>query len=74
MGGKLGMMLARTGLDTVLRHARTDEKSAGLVRGAGRPARARTRQEATQDVDAILLGVHWPRVHDALHEAGERGQ
>jgi predicted dinucleotide-binding enzyme len=71
MGGKLGTILARAGHHVVFSYARSNEKLAGLATEAGRTARAGTPREAAQDADALLLAVHWLRMDDVLHQAGD---
>jgi len=71
MGGKLGTIFARAGHEVVFSYARRQAKLEELAREAGRPARAATPAEAAQDADALLLAVHWSRVDDVLHQAGD---
>lgn len=71
MGGKLGTLFARAGHDVVFSYARTRKKLEGLVREAGRNARAGTPGDAVQEADAVLLAVHWSRVPDVLRQAGD---
>jgi hypothetical protein len=71
MGAKLGTILARAGHDVVFSYARTHDKLAELAKEAGGTARAGTPREAAQDADALLLAVHWLRVDDVLHQAGD---
>lgn len=70
MGGKLGTIFARAGHDVVFSYARSQKKLVKLARDAGQNARAGTPAEAAQDADALLLAVHWSRVDDVLHQAG----
>jgi predicted dinucleotide-binding enzyme len=71
MGGKLGTIFARAGHDVVFSYSRSRKKLEGLARGAGGTARAGTPREAAQDADLLLLAVHWSRVDDVLHQAGD---
>ena len=71
MGGKLGTIFARAGHDVVFSYSRKPEKLKQLARDAGGNARAGTPSEAAQDVDALLLAVHWSRVDDVLKQAGD---
>lgn len=70
MGGKLGTIFARAGHDVVFSYARSQKKLVKLARDAGQNVRAGTPAEAAQDADALLLAVHWSRVDDVLHQAG----
>ena len=47
----------------------TDAKLKALAREA--KARAGTPREAAEGADALLLAVHWSRVDDVLHAAGD---
>jgi predicted dinucleotide-binding enzyme len=71
MGGKLGTIFARAGHEVVFSYARHKEKLEGLARDAGGRARAGTPREAAQGADALLLAVHWSRMEDVLHQAGD---
>jgi len=71
MGGKLGTLFARAGHDVVFSYSRSADKLERLARDAGERARAGTPREAAQNADALLLAVHWSRVDDVLHQAGE---
>ena len=71
MGGKLGTILARAGHEVVFSYARRTEKLKTLAREARGKARAGTPREAAQDADAVLLAVHWLRIDDVLHQAGD---
>ena len=71
MGGKLGTIFARAGHDVVFSYARSRRKLETLARDAGENARAGTPLEAAQRADALLLAVHWSRMDDVLHQAGE---
>ena len=42
-----------------------------LAREANGNARAGTPAEAAQNADAILLAVHWSRMDDVVHQAGD---
>jgi 8-hydroxy-5-deazaflavin:NADPH oxidoreductase len=70
MGGKLGTILARAGHDVAFSYSRSQKKLDTLAREAGGKARAGTPREAAQDADALLLAVHWSRMHDILQQAG----
>src|SRR2546427_9663186 len=70
MGGKLGTIFARAGHEVVFSYARSEKKLKRLARGAGGNARPGTPREAAQDAEAVLLAVHWLRVHDVLKQAG----
>jgi 8-hydroxy-5-deazaflavin:NADPH oxidoreductase len=71
MGGKFGTIFARAGHEVVFSYARRKEKLETLARDAGRTARAGTPAEAVRTADALLLAVHWTRVDDVLHQAGD---
>src|SRR3954452_10846634 len=71
MGGKLGTIFARAGHEVVFSYARSEQKLMGLVRDAGRHARAGTPHDAAQEADAVLLAVHWSRFEDVLQQAGD---
>jgi len=42
-----------------------------LAKDAKRNTRVGTPREAVQDADALLLAVHWSRIDDVLHQAGD---
>jgi predicted dinucleotide-binding enzyme len=71
MGGKLGTILARAGHEVVFSYARSEQKLTRLAREAKGRARPGTPREAAQGADAVLLAVHWSRIDDVLHQAGE---
>ena len=71
MGGKLGTLFARAGHEVVFSYARSKGKLQQLARDAHATARAGTPREAVQDVDAVLLAVHWSRLDDVLGQAGD---
>jgi hypothetical protein len=71
MGGKLGTIFARAGHEVVFSYARHKEKLERLARDAGGKARAGTPREAAEEADALLLAVHWSRVEEVLHQAGD---
>jgi hypothetical protein len=71
MGGKLGTLFARAGHDVVFSYARSVKKLEKLARDAGRNARPGTPEDAARDADALLLAVHWSRLGDVLHQAGD---
>lgn len=71
MGAKLGTLFARAGHEVVFSYARSEEKLNRLARDAGSKTRAGTPREAAQEADALLLAVHWSRVEDVLHQAGD---
>lgn len=71
MGAKLGTVFARAGHDVTFSYARSKEKLNKLARDAGAKARAGTPHEAAQDAEALILAVHWSRVDDVLHQAGD---
>lgn len=71
MGGKLGTIFARSGHEVVFSYARSPDKIQGLARGAGGSARAGTPRDAVEGADAVLLAVHWSRMEDVLHQAGD---
>jgi hypothetical protein len=70
MGGKLGIIFARTGHDVVFSYARSNAKLKKLAREAQGNARAGTPAEAAKDADVLLLAVHWSRIDDVLKQAG----
>jgi 8-hydroxy-5-deazaflavin:NADPH oxidoreductase len=71
MGGKLGTILARAGHEVVFSYARSEQKLKKLARDAKGKARAGTPREAAKEADALLLAVHWSRIDDVLHQAGD---
>jgi predicted dinucleotide-binding enzyme len=71
MGGKLGTLFARAGHEVVFSYARSKAKLERLARDARGKASAGTPREAVADSDAVLLAVHWSRVHDVLKQAGD---
>ena len=71
MGGKLGTLFARAGHEVVFSYARSEKKLKKLAREAQGNARAGTPVEAARDADALLLAVHWSRVNEVLHQAGD---
>ncbi len=71
MGSKLGTIFARAGHGVVFSYARSPDKLQGLARDAGSNARAGTPREAAKEADAVVLAVHWSRVGDVLHQAGD---
>lgn len=71
MGGKLGTIFARAGHEVVFSYARDRRKLEGLARAGGANARAGTPAEAVNDADAVLLAIHWSRLDDVLHQAGD---
>jgi len=71
MGGKLGTIFARAGHEVVFSYARRQQKLKKLAGDARGKARAGTPREAAQDADALLLAVHWLRIDDVLHQAGD---
>ena len=71
MGGKLGTLFARAGHEVVFSYSRSEKKLSALAREAGKNARPGTPAEAARDADAILVAVHWSRLDDVLHRAGD---
>ena len=71
MGGKLGAILVRAGHEVVFSYARSAEKLKRLAKNANGNARGGTPREAAQNADAVLLAVHWLRIDDVLHQAGD---
>jgi len=71
MGGKLGTIFARAGHEVVFSYSRSKAKLEKLARDSGGQARAGSPAEAARDADALLLAVHWSRVDDVLHKAGD---
>ena len=71
MGAKLGTIFARAGHEVVFSYARSGQKLKKLARDAKGNARAGTPAEAAHDAEALLLAVHWSRVDDVLHQAGD---
>ena len=71
MGGKLGTLFARAGHEVVFSYSHSREKLKKLARDAGGKARSGTPAEAAQDANALLLAVHWSRIDDVLHQAGD---
>jgi predicted dinucleotide-binding enzyme len=71
MGAKLGTLFARAGHEVVFSYSRSEKKLAKLARDAGPRACAGTPREAARGADALLLAVHWSRLHDVLGQAGD---
>src|SRR5712692_4556357 len=71
MGGKLGTIFARAGHEVVFSYARSEGKLKRLAREAKGKARHGTPREAAQEVDALLLAVHWSRIDDVLNQTGD---
>src|SRR2546422_11390850 len=71
MGGKLGTIWARAGHEVVFSYARSEQKLKKLAREAQGNAKEGTPGEAAREADALLLAVHWSRVDDVLHQAGD---
>jgi predicted dinucleotide-binding enzyme len=71
MGSKLGTIFARAGHAVVFSYAHSNEKLTKLARDAGGNARAGTPAEAAKQSDVLLLAVHWSRIDDVLHQAGD---
>jgi hypothetical protein len=71
VGAKLGTLFARAGHDVVFSYARSFDKLKRLARKAGSKARAGTPAVAARNADAVLLAVHWSRMEDVLHQAGD---
>src|SRR5256712_4326936 len=71
MGAKLGTIWARAGHEVVFSYARSEQKLKKLAREAQGNARAGTPGEAAREADALLLAVHWSRIDDVLHQAGD---
>jgi predicted dinucleotide-binding enzyme len=71
MGAKLGTIFARAGHDVAFSYSHRKEKLEALARDAGHGARAADPREAAERSDVLLLAVHWSRVDDVLHRAGD---
>src|SRR5262245_44337514 len=71
MGSKLGTLFARAGHDVVFSYSHRFDKLEKLARKAGKNARPGTPAVAARDADAVLLAVHWSRIEDVLHQAGD---
>jgi len=71
MGAKLGTIWARAGHAVVFSYSHSEHKLEKLARAAGKKTRAGTPADAAQQADALLLAVHWSRVDDVLHQAGD---
>jgi predicted dinucleotide-binding enzyme len=71
MGSKLGTLFARAGHEVVFSYSHSRRKLETLASDAGPNARAGTPREAAHDADALLLAVHWSRIDDVLHQAGD---
>jgi 8-hydroxy-5-deazaflavin:NADPH oxidoreductase len=71
MGGKLGTFFAYAGHDVVFSYARHQDSLEQLAKRAGATARAGTPHDAAHNADALLLAVHWLRVDEVLHQAGD---
>lgn len=69
MGGKLGTLFGRAG--HAFNCARNNDKVKKLAREAQGNARADTPREAAHEADSVLLAVHWSRMGDVLHQAGD---
>jgi 8-hydroxy-5-deazaflavin:NADPH oxidoreductase len=70
MGGKLGTIFARAGHEVVFSYARSEQKLKTLARNAKGNATHGTPREAALEADAVVLAVHWSRMHDVLNQAG----
>ena len=72
MGGKLGTLFARAGHEVVFSYSHSKRKLERLAREARgrRKAKAGTPAEAAGHADVLMLAVHWSRVDDVLHQAG----
>ena len=70
MGGKLGTLFARAGHQVIFSYSHSKRKLEKLAREARGKARAGTPAEAAGESDVLLLAVHWSRVDDVLHQAG----
>lgn len=71
MGAKLGTVFASAGHVVTFSYARSEAKLQRLAREARHGARAGTPEEAVSGADAVLLAVHWSRMDDVLHQAGD---
>jgi len=71
MGGKLGTLFARAGHEVVFSYARSERKLQRLARQARGNARADSVSAAAAAAEALLLAVHWSRVPEVLHQAGD---
>src|SRR5436853_1835129 len=71
MGRKLGTLFARAGHDVVFSYARSQGKLRRLAREAKGNARAGSPREAAEGAEALLLAIHWLRLDDVLHQAGD---
>jgi 8-hydroxy-5-deazaflavin:NADPH oxidoreductase len=71
MGGKLGTLFARAGHEVVFSYASRREKLKKVADEADANARAGTPHEAVQNADVVLVAVHWSRIEDVLHQAGD---
>ena len=71
MGGKLGIILARSGHQVVFSYSHSESKLKRLARDAGKNASAGTPAVAAHEADALVLAVHWSRVNDVLKQAGD---
>ena len=70
MGGKLGTLFARAGHQVIFSYSHSKRKLDKLAREARGKTRAGTPAEAAGESDVLLLAVHWSRVDDVLHQAG----
>lgn len=71
MGAKLGTIFARAGHKVVFSYSHSRKKLERLAHDAGKNARSGPPSDAAQEADALLLAVHWSRVDDVLHLAGD---
>jgi hypothetical protein len=71
MGAKLGAIFARAGHEVVFSYARSEQKLKRLAKDAKNDARSGTPREAAQEANAVFLAVHWSRIDDVLHQAGD---
>lgn len=69
MGAKLGRIWAACGHNVKFAYTRDPAKLARLAQDAG--GAAGSVAEAVDGADAVLLAVHWSRIHDVLDQAGE---
>lgn len=71
MGGKLGVLWAKSGHQITFSYSRQQDKLVQLARRAGNGAKAGTVEDAAHAADVIFLAVHWSRLTDALHQIGD---
>ncbi|KVK53984.1 transmembrane reductase oxidoreductase [Agrobacterium deltaense] len=69
MGGKLGLLWARSGHELTFSYSRSTEKLKRLAKQA--QGYHGTIAETVANADALLLAVHWSRIDEILFQTGD---